>query len=436
MANNVISTKLRTLNAQISKFYFEDNNVYIFIGKDTAWDDPSNPDDIDTSLKDTYSTYENMLALKKVLPTQTQIVIKRYNWVSGNVYNYYRDDIDNISTVNPDGSDYQFYVVTEEMNVYKCLSNNNGAPSTTQPQGQLITPFKTDDGYLWKYMYSVREEDLESFVNPDWIPVYTLRTNDGSIQWQVQQSAVSGSIENIQIEDGGSGYDRLNPPTVTVTGDGTGCTATATVNLSGQVESIEVTNAGQDYTNAVVEITDPLGTGATATAIVSPFDGHGSDPVNELGGKYLYIYVQLIGDEGGVFPTDTYRQTGMIVNPRTTETGSVLDIENARFFSVGETVTGQTTGTTATVRYVDILSNIIHVENISGSFNQGEEISNGLVQDTIVSVQNNQNMVLTKPIADASEIIDRTGDIIYTSNRLQVSRDTQQTEGIQFVVNF
>lgn len=80
--------------------------------------------------------------------------------------------------------------------------------------------------------------------------------------------AVSESIKQINITNGGSGY--TTAPTVTITGgDGTGATATAVI-ASGKVSAINITNAGRKFkTVPVITITGGGGTGATATAVLT-----------------------------------------------------------------------------------------------------------------------------------------------------------------------
>jgi len=68
-------------------------------------------------------------------------------------------------------------------------------------------------------------------------------------------------IDSIEITSAGSGY--ISAPTVTISGDGSGATATATV-IAGSVRGITITNEGENYTSAVVTITDDNGSGATA----------------------------------------------------------------------------------------------------------------------------------------------------------------------------
>lgn len=73
---------------------------------------------------------------------------------------------------------------------------------------------------------------------------------------------VATGIYSISVTEGGRNY--TVPPTVTITGDGSGATAVARI-LSGRVTSVEVTNPGINYTYAVVTLTGGDGTGASAT---------------------------------------------------------------------------------------------------------------------------------------------------------------------------
>jgi hypothetical protein len=78
-------------------------------------------------------------------------------------------------------------------------------------------------------------------------------------------SAQAGTIEKINVTNGGSGYIAATPPLVQINGDGTGATATATVGANGKVTGVTITNAGTGYTT-VSSVAFLSGTGATATA--------------------------------------------------------------------------------------------------------------------------------------------------------------------------
>lgn len=123
--------------------------------------------------------------------------------------------------------------------------------------------------------------------------------------------AIPGTIDTILVTFGGSGYTA--PPTVTVLGDGTGCTATAVIH-NGIVVRINVTNPGSNYTHAEVIISGS----ATGRVIVSPPKGHGRDAITELHAKTLMFYGNI--DEQKVLGfniKNDYRQLGIIRNPRT-----------------------------------------------------------------------------------------------------------------------
>jgi len=75
-----------------------------------------------------------------------------------------------------------------------------------------------------------------------------------------------GEIESINITNNGEGYTQV--PMVKITGDGTGATATATL-TNGRVTSIVVNTKGQNYTTASVSLTETGGDNAAATAVLA-----------------------------------------------------------------------------------------------------------------------------------------------------------------------
>lgn len=75
-----------------------------------------------------------------------------------------------------------------------------------------------------------------------------------------------GEVESINITNAGEGYTQT--PVVKITGNGVGATATATL-TNGRVTGITVTNKGQNYTTASVSLTETGGENATATAVLA-----------------------------------------------------------------------------------------------------------------------------------------------------------------------
>lgn len=72
-------------------------------------------------------------------------------------------------------------------------------------------------------------------------------------------------ISEINVTNPGFGY--TTAPTVTITGDGTGSSATATI-VNGRIQKITVVNRGIDYTTALVTISGGGGYGGTAIAVL------------------------------------------------------------------------------------------------------------------------------------------------------------------------
>ena len=133
--------------------------------------------------------------------------------------------------------------------------------------------------------------------------------------------AVPGTIDKIVVMHSGYGY--TNGATgVTVTGDGSGCSAYATV-VDGLISKITVTDPGQDYTYANVTVASPAsGTRAIARAIIAPATGHGHDAVKELFARDLAFATTLAGDlNQGITVKNDYSQVGIVKNPEDYTTG-------------------------------------------------------------------------------------------------------------------
>lgn len=75
----------------------------------------------------------------------------------------------------------------------------------------------------------------------------------------------STGVDSISITN--PGYDYTEAPTVTVTGDGAGAEAVATI-VNGRIDTITVTKRGTSYTSAVVTITGGGGQAGSASAVV------------------------------------------------------------------------------------------------------------------------------------------------------------------------
>ena len=174
--------------------------LYMFIARTRPWDDDQNPPTPSETVSYTeYDIWNSMIAMKRVLTADVSYAAPRYDWSSGTVYDQYASNDTDLYTKD-------FYVFTEDYNVYKCLSNYKGATSTIKPTGTANTPFVTGDGYKWKYMGSVSAPRAIKFLTTNYLPVQDLAVDDSSAQWDVQQTAANGAIETCHVYTGGSNW--------------------------------------------------------------------------------------------------------------------------------------------------------------------------------------------------------------------------------------
>ena len=185
--------------------------LYIFYGKSTRWDSPNAPTDSPTqpsnSFSDDISIRQNMLALKKVLKQDTRVAFVQHTWSSGKVFDQYDVNKDHSLAANREIYSFQdSNILANYGAVYKCLDNNNGSGSTERPYFNPQTaPVTLDDGYKWKYMFTIPAAELSKFQtnqapNDNFLPIVEDTTYKGD----------AGTIDRIDITTGGTGYTPYN----------------------------------------------------------------------------------------------------------------------------------------------------------------------------------------------------------------------------------
>ncbi len=199
----IVTRRFRIHNAeQFQEAFSEaaDTNMYLFIGRVTPWADETNPPTpSDTVTNTRFDSWRSMLGAKKIPSGDITFATERNDWTTGSVYAEYQDTDADLYANN-------FFVMTEDYNVYKCLYNHKGATSTVKPTGQATTILSTSDGYKWKFMYNISTADALKFITTNFIPVKTLSADDGSVQWTVQQAASNGAIDVVDVTTNGTGY--------------------------------------------------------------------------------------------------------------------------------------------------------------------------------------------------------------------------------------
>jgi hypothetical protein len=363
------------------------------------------------------------------------------------VYDYYQDDIDMFARDTNGTILRRFYVKNRFDQVFKCLWNNDGGVVSTEPYFEpgnfnANQIFQGADDYKWKYMYTITSGNKLKFMDDAWIPV-PIATR---IPNPFSSFAGRGSVDVINVTDGGSGYDPSNATiTVTVTGDGLYATANATV-VSGSISDIVVANTGSNYSYANVSITSTLGSGAVAVAPASPIGGHGFDPVTELGVRHIMMTARFTRDESGKLPTDIdFRQIGILINPYA-YFGTVTGLANADIYKTttdfalsqgfgaytpDETVYQSPNGLltsstfTATVLSFDSTTNTLKLINTQGVANNSAVIYGATTGTARVVVQQ-----------QTPDFIPFSGYLTYLENREPVQRNTDGSEIFKLVLGY
>lgn len=456
----IVTTTLRLKNASILKDIFTtpSNSLYLFVSKPTAWVDdavPSTP--TDASLFER-TIRDEMISLRKISPTEVTQSIFRVDWTPGKYYDMYRDDydgsaqngtdLDSGSAVSRNGLiNANFYVVTDDYNVYKCISNNNRGASTIKPTGTSTSIFTTSDSYSWKYMFSINSADAMRFASTNFIPVQSFTSNPGAAspyynQYLTQSAAVSGKLDVIEIKVNGNGYTANTTLPIAIVGDGSGATATATTDGGGQVVGVTITNGGSGYTYATATVVGTSATASQLNVIIPPLGGHGSDPVKELNA----VYVTVSGTIGDDLSEDTlkenqYRIIGLLLNPKQYGSSSILTSQTANaLLSVG--ISGGVSGTfsddenlisvgtpTDRGRYVSYSASSKTLKYIRNKLNVGSDFS---ISQTVTGSQSGATGVITSIINP--EVDTSSGEILYVETRRPIYRSISQKEEMRITI--
>ena len=383
-------------------------------------------------------------------------------WTTGTVYDMYRADYG--ATVNAavvqtaaGGIDMwatgtRFYVLNSANNVYKCMNNNAGGTSTTEPTGTSTSEFTTADSYVWKYMYTLSTTEITSFMTTDFMAVSTDST--------VAAAAVKGAVSQYVVANGGAGYTNNTYAAQVLRGDGTGATFTVVV-ASGAVSSVTAVAVGGGATAAAqytfadcnIDAISGIGTPSTSAIVVpviSPPGGHGSNAIEELGGFYIMTNTTIAGTAGsGDFVVDQdFRRIAVVKDPYNfgTTTISTADTMNALksvtfaasptpgTFVNDEVITGGTSGakglvvdweaSTRVLKYIQTQWTGIDANKDIKAFAASEVVTGAGAATGTVSAVNDP------------EIEYYSGQVIYVENRAPITRASDQTENIKLIIEF
>ena len=422
MSRLVTSYFKNHIAAQISESFIEPaNNVYYMLASRHI-PYPQGDDNILAANNSTAAVfiepYEQGIFAKKIQATDTARMAHRYDWVSNTIYDSYDSDADLTNK--------QFYVSTTDGStyfIYKCLDNNGNTASTYSPADTVESAcsFSTSDGYVWKLMYKMANNDFLKFASDDYMPVVTSANVAGN--------TVPGAIDVIRVTNAGSDYistftgtfniDDLRDSIPTIIGSSTTyrLANTASANANFYINSAMYITGGAgmgglrkiteyDHVNKVVVVETPFSTqpSAGSTYLIAPnvvVAGDGTANVTgyatvssnatvnnfiskinivERGAGFTYGTAEVQGNTGGVSNSAVLK---VIIPP---QGGHGADAENelgATSFGIGIEFTGDENGYVTTQNdyrsiYIlkdPLLNNVtLELANNVGTFLGTEEI--------------------------------------------------------------
>jgi hypothetical protein len=514
----IITDQLRILNAKefVASVASTSNSYYTFVGLpnptqvSSTWDiSPPDPRD---NFDEENNYWDTMIALKKVNSSDVKQVVRKVTWQSGVTYDMYRHDIKAENPSKPSNAislyDANYYVVNSDYKVYICLQNGTN-PENPSGRASLDEPTFTDlepreagtsgDGYIWKYLYTIKPSDIIKFDSTNFMPVPTdweTSTDNAAVR---DNAATSGQLKIVTITNRGVGLGTANRTytRVPIKGDGTGAEATVVINNNSKVESVTISSGGSGYTFGTLDlVSGNVPTGSTSPVfniIIPPQGGHGADIYRELGARNALIYSRIENDsENPDFITgNQIARIGIVQNPEAYNSTQNLDLDKAsavyalklagagyssatftadsfitQTIGVGSTAVGRVISydqTTGVLKYWQDRSTAgfntngtqntnpvygFQLNRFTSSPNGGGSISI-LGGSTTLSIQtsftgistviNNRTYYLGQSFSQGvaqPEVKKYSGNIIYVDNRPSITRSTSQKEDIKVILQF
>ena len=432
-----------------------DNYFYIGVGRSQQWQPVLNTDTtpIPANTEREERTFRyNLQAIKAIEAFSYVVPLK--DWISNTTYAAYNDNI----VGQPDQS---YYVRTNDNHVYVCIRQGKNAAGSAnvsqfQPSHTDTTLPIQDDGYIWKYMYTISTADANSFLTSNFMPVKFIDsaavTDPYYGQYAIQNAAVPGQIIGYRVVSAGGTYSA--PPALTVVGSGSGASAYAVLDATGSVSAVEVGDSdgvtnitnflGTGYNQASVRVSDAsLVSGVTAeiAPIFAQKLGLGHDAIVDLRStSIMYNIKPEASVDGKWIVNNDYRQIGLFKNI------TIFD-SDAKFTETAGTglkkvvlttpVTGGLSWNTDTKLIGD--SNAkgwIDYWDDSATFWYHQDDQTGFVpfrDGEAVTIQNKAgSFTIAERVNPDIDIY--SGDLLFINNTSFITRDELLTEDIKIVI--
>ena len=506
----ITTDNLRLVNCDNFIKDIDQSNYYIFIGLPnfneyySDWN-TNVPDPVDNfQYQDSYKN--TILGIKKITSSDVVRVIPKITWRSGIKYDMYRHDYSRYNLTNITNStrlyDSRYYVMNSDFRVYICLYNGaspdnpNGVVSINEPLHTSESPQIENDGYIWKYLYTITPADALKFDSTNYISVpNNWKTTTNAEISRIRDSSVDGRIEVILIESATRyAISQSIYNDVEIVGDGTGGRATVEFDEEAKPAKVTVTDGGSGYTFATLNLdalVSPISQKTIFNVIIPPSGGHGKDIYKELGAFRSLIYSRIENSltNPDFIEGNQFARIGILKNVTqfgagtsfTNDSGSGVFaikltgdatgepedsvISQSGSGALGVLVSTVSIGSSSVVKYIQPRENYLDTYssgNIQKTFDPyladfvglttSSTYRNTQFNSNVITINGNNYTVDTSfsgsQIGDTflgqnfnsglanPDINTKSGEIVYIDNRVSVTRQAQQREDIKIIIEF
>lgn len=335
-------------------------------------------------------------------------------------------------TVNP------YYVVTEDLNVFLCLNNANLSLSTVKPT--LVDSNLPDsgipalsDGYVWKYVYTIPQQDAEKFMTPNWIPVKNYNEDDTSLNWQVQYNSYENNRKHgrdipyslnasalmlkvrVSGNEGGQIIDSNDYRKISLISNPVA--NKSVFKAAGGSSTTLILNSSHDLTNNSAVWYPSVG--KKIIIIAGPNRGEIRE-ISNLNGTVVTV------SEPWLTPITTESTYGILLSSVVSNLTTILPLSSVYgYFVEDEIVQNNSNTAIGKIVYFDPINNYLYLSEVSGTFLTNQTITQG----------SNNAVISSNPILPDADL-NSWCSVLFTENRKKITRYTDQIEDIKIIIQF
>lgn len=441
-----------------------DNYFYIGVGHSQIWQTGANTDVTVTpsnTERDRRLFRYNLQSVKAV--EAFSFVVPLTDWTTNTVYPAFNDNI--VGQPTP-----AYYVRTSDNNVYVCIrqgKNSFGSAVVSQfvPDHTNTSLPVENDGYIWKYLYTVTTADANRFLTSNFMPVKFVDsaepTDPEAPQLAVQNAAIDGQLIGYRVQANTGVYSAA--PTLTVVGDGSGAKAHGILDATGKLAAVQVGDSDTVGTGAgagaFVSIVSVLGSGynkasvrvdqtnltsginAEVYPIFSPEGGLGADARTDLRSTNMMFNIKPDGNVNNKWIVDNeYRQVGLLKNLLDSAAGTKFQLTEGlglKQLVLTAPITGglswaddvTVSGDSNAQAWIDFFD-----DSATIWYHQDEEtgFTPFRTGETITISGKTGSFTIGDRVEPDIDIF--SGELLFLNNQAKIARDADQTEDIKIVI--